>query len=75
MAFNPDYLFQGNLGAYGAADIEMNDLNGSILGGAFTFPSNGANFTVTVPAYLSGITGMIVAGRPSFSQNSSPCPV
>jgi hypothetical protein len=68
MAFSPDYLLQGNLGAYGTADIEMNGLNGSILGGAFTFPSNGANyFTVTVPAYLSGITGMIVAGQgPSF---------
>lgn len=76
-SFFPDYIANGNIGGYGYGSIELNDCCTAVLFvGAFTFPTNGqSNFSVTVPASLSGITGTItlVSGQTEqFSLNVKP---
>jgi hypothetical protein len=63
----PDYVASGNIGSYGPGEIELNCCSGAALfSGTFTFPSNGQSFfSVTLPAYLTGISGTIVSGSGS----------
>ena len=74
--FFPDYIASGNIGGYNPGSIEWNCCNAVLFVGTFTFPTNGqSNFSVTVPASLSGISGTIIlpSGQTQqFSLNVKP---
>jgi hypothetical protein len=57
---------------YGFDDIQLDCCSAGFGGGGFTFPTNGKNFTIVMPASISLVSGTIVPDDQSFSLVFTP---
>ncbi len=57
---------------YGFDDIQLDCCSAGFGGGGFTFPTNGKNFTIVLPASISLVSGTIVPADQSFSLIFTP---